>query len=227
MTKHLWLLALSMAGCWVAACQATEPTATSVVSTVDASTSCMKRLWVALIPAVASNSGYLGIADVERIAQVKLPDPVSITPTDTISALQLSGPYPLSANISGSLAFNGRADISLRLELHSEPATHLSLYSWQRMQGRIYDTRSSNFDLTCMDGGGVLALREAEADLEAIGLKRVGTLSRPKPVEVFYQDMKGRVDLYYETPVETVPYVSSIHVAGAEIKKAKPSVSPP
>jgi hypothetical protein len=220
MARHLRLIALLMVGCWVTPNQATRPIAQSSSLSADASTSCMKRLWTALIPAIASNNGYLAASDIERIAGLKLSPPVSVTPTDTISSLQLDGPYTLSASIPGS-AIRGRAWLSLRLELHSGSAVHM-FPSWQRMQRRINGTKSSNFDLTCADGGRVLSLRDAEADLEAIGLKRVGMLSQPKPVEVFYQDMKGRVDLYYETPAETVPYVISIHVAGAEIKKARP-----
>jgi hypothetical protein len=219
-TKHaLAAIVLALCHC-VAPCYAGEQaSAPSGAQPAEGSASCMTRVWKALLPIVVANNGYLDASDVERVAKIKLSEPVSVSPSDAISSYESNGRFSLSPNVPGSLALTGKASLSLRLEMHSEPKAGISLYSWQRLQRRINGTKSSNFDLTCLDGGTPLSLREAESDLEAIGLKRAGTLAQPTPVEVFYRDLRGRVDLYYSTPVETIPTVVSIHVAGAEIKK--------
>jgi hypothetical protein len=185
----------------------------------NASQMCMKGLWKALMPLVDTKNGYIVAGDLERIAKIKLTAPISVGPSDTISSLEWTAPYSFPSPVQGWPALTGNAEFSLRLELHDDPSPIPHPYSWQRMQRRINGTKSSNLDLTCIGGSDTLTLREAEADLEAIGLKRVGTLTEPQPVEVFYQDLKGRVDLYYSTPVETPPSVISIHVSGTEIKR--------
>jgi hypothetical protein len=218
--KHVLAVLVLALSCWGAPCHASEQVSTPVLAqSTNPPSSCMRRLWRDLLPVVAANSGYIVVSDVQRIAQIKLREPVAVGPADVISSYEMKGPYALSPSMPGSLLYTGNANLSLRLELHSEPATSSFPYSWQRMQRRINGTKSSNFDLTCLDGGAQLSLKEAESDLEAIGLRRVGTLTQPKTVEVFDGGLKGRVDLYYETPVELAPEVVSIHVAGADIKR--------
>jgi hypothetical protein len=203
----------------LAPCQAMGQNASVGEGSENASQMCMRTLWKALIPLVDAKNGYIVAGDLERIAKIKLPPAISIGPNDAISSLEWKAPYSISSALPGGPAFTGSADLSLRLEVHNDPSPIPHPYSWQRMQRRINGTKSSNLDLTCIGGFDTLTLREAEADLEAIGLKRVGALSQPQPVEVFYQDLKGRVDLYYDTPVNTVPAVISIHISGAEIKR--------
>lgn len=178
---------------------------------------CMKGLWKALVPLIDTKHGYIAGADLERIAKIKLPAPIAVSPGDTISSLEWKAPYSLPSTVPGWPASSGNAELSLRLELHDETSPISRPHSWQRMQRRINGTQFSNLDLTCIGGFDTLTLREAEADLEAMGFERVGTLSKPQPVEVFYQDRKGRVDLYYDSPVETVPTVISVHVSGMSI----------
>ncbi|ULU24079.1 hypothetical protein [Dyella terrae] len=188
---------------------------------------CMRGLWKALMPLVDAHNGYIVAGDLERIAKIKLPAPVSISSTDTISSLEWKAPYSVPSAVPGWPAMTGGAQLSMRLELHHDPSPTPHPYSWQRMQRRINGTRSSNLDLTCIGGADTLTLREAEADLEAIGLKRIGTLSEPQPVEVFYQGMKGRVDLYYDTPVATVPAVISVHVSGTDMTRTSAQSNSP
>jgi hypothetical protein len=193
----------------------------------NASQMCMRGLWKALMPLVEDHSGYISAEDLERIAKIKLPAPVSVSSTDTISSLEWKAPYSLPSAVPGRPAMTGDAQLSMRLELHHEPDPVPHLYSWQRMQRRINGNRSSNLDLTCIGGADGLTLREAEADLEAMGLKRIGTLSAPQPVEVFYQGMKGRVDLYYDTPVATVPTVISMHISGTDMTRTSAQSNSP
>ncbi|WP_199098892.1 hypothetical protein [Dyella sp. ASV21] len=188
---------------------------------------CMRGLWKALLPLVETHGGYIVAGDLERIAKIKLPAPVSVSSTDTISSLEWMAPYSIPSAVPGRPAWTGEAKLSTRLELHHESSPAPLLYTWQRMQRRINGSRSSNLDLACIGGADGLNLSEAEADLEAMGLKRIGSLSAPQPVEVFYQGMHGRVDLYYATPVATVPYVVSVHISGTDMTRTSAQPNSP
>ncbi|MGC1549106.1 MAG: hypothetical protein WA777_11310 [Rhodanobacter sp.] len=171
----------------------------------------MYRLWKGLLPVMAMNSSYIAFDDVERIARIKLHQPVAFGPQDTVSSYEVNGTYPLAPKVQGDLVMDGQADLSMRLELHEEPQPERPPLTWQRFQGRTGGVGSSVLDLSCTSGGWALSLREAESDLVSMGFKHAGAVAN---FEVFRNQLMGLVYLYYETPVETVPEVTSIHVVG-------------
>lgn len=210
------------ASCLLAPCWAAErpPSLTAKVQPLGESASCMQRLWGRLLPLIATNSGYIDTDDIERVADVKLGEPIAIGAHDSISDYEATGPYSLAPSVPGSRVLTGRATLSVRLERHRESKPDRPSLTWQRMQGRVGGTDSSVLDLSCSDGGTELSLQRAEVDLESLGFKRVGALARPIHVEVYSRDWLERVDLYYEIPVETTPDVTSIHIVGVKHGRA-------
>ena len=182
----------------------------------------MYRIWKSLLPMMVAKNNYLSFDDVEQLAEIKLGQPVVLGPNDRMSNYELNGEYALAANVHGDPVMNGKASLSLRIELSQEPQPNNPTLTWRRYQGRVGGRGSSVLDLSCISEGWPLSLKEAESDLGSIGFKPYGTL---RNIEVFRNNFMEIVYVYYETPVEVTPDVTSIHIVGFDGKKrSKPPV---
>ncbi len=174
--------------------------------------SCMTKLWNGFFPFIAKNHSYISMADVERVAGIKVQHVVEVAPMDSIGSYEMHGPVLLNSFDPWEL--------SIRDEIQDETIPvkpHGFNFSWQVTQGRATLGRGSTsvLDIACM-GMGELTLVKVEADLQSAGFKLVARSTRPlqQYLEIFANQWGEQTYVYYEQPVEVAPDVISLHVVG-------------
>lgn len=176
--------------------------------------SCMHSLWKALLPLMAANNSYISVENLEHVTGVRMQYLAKVSPTDTVGIYQ--------QGVSSSFADSNGPGLSFRIETHEDTLpSSKGLYTWQSLQWHPGST--SVLDLSCINGTDQLRLTEAEADLRELGLRSIGITSGTRHMEVFVDDWNEQTNLYYDVPVNTVPYVLSIHVVGEKVT-GKPKV---
>ena len=179
------------------------------------SDSCMTKLWKGLLPLVAKDHSYISMADVERVAGVRMQHVVQVAPMDSIGSYEMHRPVLLHSYDPWALSF--------RDEIQDQPSPAKSNSfdsSWQVAQGLATGGRGSTsvLDIAC-SGMGALTLAKVEADLQMAGFKVVAKSTMPlqQHVEIFANQWGDQIHVYYEMPVEVAPGVTSLHIVGRNV----------
>lgn len=175
----------------------------------------MTKLWKGLLPLVAKDHSYISMADVERVAGVKMQHVVQVAPMDSVGSYEMDVPWTLHS-------YDLRA-LSFRDEIQDEPSLarpNSSHSSWQVAQGRATVRRGSTsvLDIAC-SGMGELTLVKVEADLQTAGFKVVAKSTSPlqQYMEIFANQWGDYIYVYYEAAVEVAPGVTSLHIVGRNV----------
>lgn len=105
--------------------------------------SCMTKLWEGFLPLIAKNHSYIGMADVEHVAAVKMQHVVEVAPMDSIGSYEMHGPVLFNSYHPSAL--------SIRIEIQDEPLPARPgdfNFSWQVAQGRAVP-RTAKVPLQC------------------------------------------------------------------------------